>query len=109
MEPVAKRGVHHSGASAGCLPPPDGAAAAAPALRGPGPLQTVPAGGQHEAHPQADAQILPHVTDHTRVYSRINTNSSAVMFHRSALTCRQRGCRPLWNFFLFFSMHLVAI
>lgn len=63
VEPVAKRRVHHSGASAGRLPAPDGPPPAPQALRGPGPLQAVPARGQHEAHPQAVAQIPRPVTD----------------------------------------------
>lgn len=81
MEPVAKRRVHHSGASAGCLPAPHGPAAAAQTLRGPGPLQAVPAGGQHEAHPQASAQTPGPVTDHVRVYALIKTSGSPVVFH----------------------------
>lgn len=101
MEPVAKRRVHHSRASARCLPPPDGPAAAAPALRGPGPLQAVPAWGQHEAHPQADSQISRHVTDVVRL-----SPTSVVQ----RLASRRRRC-PVWNAFLLFFilMHLVAI
>lgn len=100
MEPIAKRRIHHSRASARCLPPPDGPAAAAQALRGAGPLQAVPARSQHEAHPQADVQISGHVTPHVRLHSRISPNRDAVMMSRSAAICPRGRCRPLWNVFL---------